>query len=151
MSSSEKNWKREEVRDDETITSYEASKKCQIGTFLPMRNYQRDNGRIEKSVYRTDGLENGEIFELGFEYVKPTIRSRGDLKVSDLRNIEITNEKREIVGTYDLYVEPDGIPHERHANILGWPDFGNCEREREEHRKIAAVLKKRANCVKLKK
>jgi len=85
------------------------------------------------SVYRTSGLSEREIWEIGDNYVAPKrkmlIEARAELTVADV----------EAVG---LRVEPDVIPHPLHANIDGWPT------EKDEWKMFGHELAERAAVVK---
>jgi len=74
--------------------------------FLP----RDDNLRL--SVFRIDGLTEGEIWEIGEEVVaRPAHRNlhgRGDITAS-------------IVQTQGLHIDPDNNPR-RHADITWWPE-----------------------------
>jgi hypothetical protein len=67
------------------------------------------------SVYRTEGLSNGEIWAIGDDFVTkqhpehlPSL-ARADTQIQNAVDA-------------DLKIDPDGVPHVRHANIIGWPD-----------------------------
>ena len=67
----------------------------------------------EVSVYRTTGINDSEIYQIGNEFFaditgKP-LMGRADIVASEIA-------KRE------LRIEPDEEPHPRHANICGYPD-----------------------------
>ena len=85
----------------------------------------------EVSVYRTDNLNESEIWTLGFEELKwNMLHGRGELKT-----FEVTSES--------LRVEPEMSEHSLHANITNWPskDF-----ERENlAMKLALKAKLRIN------
>ena len=85
---------------------FNASKRTvMFGAYLPASNG-------ETSVYRTSGVPEEEIWNIGREDVaKPrerTLHARGDVTSAA------------IVKT-GLKVVPDTSPHPRHANIIGWP------------------------------
>ena len=66
------------------------------------------------SVYRSSELREHAIWELGNDKVaiprqKPLV-GRADLLAADVSDAD-----------RDLRIEPDPIPHPRHANISGWP------------------------------
>jgi hypothetical protein len=76
----------------------------------------KKEGDIRKtSIYRTFGLTDAEVWTIGDEYVtKPhpghlPILARADLQAQRVLDL-------------DLKFDPDGSPHPRHANIIGWPD-----------------------------
>lgn len=91
-------------------------------TFLPNRDG-------ETSVYKTQSLDNGEIWDIGERYVaKPcnkTLRARADITASDVFN-------------EGLKIEPDATIHELHANIIGWPE------QKDKQKLIAIELEKDA-------
>ena len=67
----------------------------------------------ELSVYRIDGLETAEIWDLGEKYVVGD--SGRDMKArASIKTIEVRKQS--------LDVSPFPHPHWRHANIIGWPD-----------------------------
>lgn len=69
-------------------------------------------GRLELSVFRTDGLSEGEIWALAVRHVVPLGRSlhgRGDLHA---RQVALTHPP--------LSLDMDEAPP-RHGNILDWP------------------------------
>ena len=74
--------------------------------------YEDDRGRFETSGFRTLGLANHAIWEIGAREVEPTRRK------PVLARAEIDIEH---VLLNDLAVIRDEPPH-RHAVIVGWPD-----------------------------
>jgi len=66
------------------------------------------NGR--KSVYRTDMLSEAAIRAIADEFVVP---HRGQAKGH-------AHQSAAIVMAQGLAFDPDGVPHPRHANIVGW-------------------------------
>ncbi len=103
------------VAPAERLTRYLDEKK----KFSPLHKRVRFNAftpppsNRSLSVYRTDELGDGEIWQLGDEYVAPhrgkPIIARADLPASE-------------VVSRGLRAEPDTRPHERHANIVNWPE-----------------------------
>lgn len=99
------------VTAEEQITRYlvhsnefKASKGCpSYLAYMPDR-------KGEKSVYRTSGLMDSEIAEIGTRYVEP---GRSRLK-------GYSNQVAEVIFAQGLTVESDTRPHPRHANIKGW-------------------------------
>jgi hypothetical protein len=79
----------------------------------------------ETSVYRIIDLDDDKVFEIGRRFVADVMNfpllGRADIVVSKIL------EK-------DLRVEPNPIPHPRHANIVDWPE------EISKHRLIAIEL-----------
>jgi len=102
------------VAPDERISRYivesskikKSEKRVRHTAFLPPKNRKL-------SVYRTSGMEEAEIWDIGrnkvAEVLKKTLYGRGDLQASD-------------VTTTALRIEPDVQIHPKHANIEGWPD-----------------------------
>ncbi len=70
------------------------------------------------SVYRTDNLVEGEIWNLGDDFVgtaaKPII-ARADLSASQIT-------------MHQLAIQPVPDPEPRHANIIGWPEDEELQR-----------------------
>ena len=81
------------------------------------------------SVFRTSGLENTEIWELGKAFAAGEsgreVLGRADLRAQTAFSIP-------------LVIDADGVPHRRHANIIGWPDAD------EKRREIALRLAEKA-------
>lgn len=79
----------------------------------------------ETSVYRTSGLTEEEIWEIGQEKVaKPSGRSlhaRGDTPAS-------------VILKTGLAITPETTPHPLHANIVNWP------LEKDEQRMLALEI-----------
>jgi hypothetical protein len=102
-----------QVSDSERISRYlvEKSKFSAVNRRVkPNAFVPPPSGKL--SVYRTEGQEESEIWNLGVEHVgrvlgKP-ILARADLKASDFSQ-------------RNLRFEPDGVPHPRHCNIINWP------------------------------
>lgn len=110
------------VHPSERITRYIFSK----------RHYSETNNRIkhaafmpspkgEVSVYRTDKLDDNEIWNIGEQYVatppKRTIKARADILASI-----ITKQK--------VCINPDTRPHPLHANIVDWPKEPDEQKQR---------------------
>lgn len=67
---------------------------------------------LRKSVYWTSGLQESEIWSIGDEFVAP---SRGPIHGrADFNSYSMSTNVR------DLGIELTGIPHRRHADIVGW-------------------------------
>ncbi len=88
--------------------------------FMPT-NPMPDRPERETSVYRTENCNESEVWWLGEEFVtklhtqKLPILARCDLK---LKEILLT----------ELEVVPAVHPHNRHANIVGWPEEKECQK-----------------------
>jgi hypothetical protein len=67
---------------------------------------------LKLSVYRTEELEEAEIWKVGEEYVMPD-RQKPILARADLIAVEFSG--------WNLEFEPDGIPYPRHCNVINWP------------------------------
>jgi hypothetical protein len=91
--------------------------RVKYAAFLPNRNG-------ETSVFRTSGITNGEIWNIGDREVS-TKRGKPILGRADIHSY--------IVMSKDLHVIPCEPPV-RHANITGWPD------ERSKQKLIAIEL-----------
>lgn len=78
---------------------------------LPWHN--NDKGRLETSIYRTDGLGPDHVWALGYRYVETPsggrrIQARGSGVISS-----VTSQR--------LLLDVDGDPFPRHVDIVGWP------------------------------
>lgn len=106
----------------------------QPDAFLPPNPKPPGSLERQTSVYRTMDCEETEIWSIGDNYVanpeaKPKPRyvlARGDLEA-------------ETVFSQDLKIVPHPNPHERHANIVNWPN--------EARRMKAVKLAKKARLV----
>lgn len=90
------------------------------------------NKALQTSVYRTEGLSSAEVWKIGDDLVgtplgRP-IPARADVGAN-------------IVYDQGLAIDPDGIPHPRHANIIGWPG------SRSAQKLVAIKLAEAAVCV----
>ena len=108
-----------------------------VTRFIMEKSYYRPSDRTVRhnafmpnregatSVYRIEDLCEIEVYEIGHQYVAQkigkTLLGHADIIVSDILK-------------QTLEVEPDPIPHPRHANMVGWPD------DRSRHRMIALEL-----------
>ena len=67
---------------------------------------------LKHSVYRTSGLDDSAIWEIGRSYVaeprEKTLKGRGDLRANVIFGVGLT-------------LASDPTPHPLHANIIGWP------------------------------
>lgn len=102
-----------DVLPEETITQYVVDKSQMTGHGKPKAAaFMPKDGK--KSTYRIShpDLAEPEIWQIGQDYVatpqNKTLRGRADLKAS-------------VVYGEKLSFDPNGVPHPRHANIIGWP------------------------------
>jgi hypothetical protein len=64
------------------------------------------------------------------------------------RFVDRPTEKAKARGTFqasvaldlDLQCEADGVPHEHHVNVLGWPDSGSKDKLKNIQQKLAAAM-----------
>jgi hypothetical protein len=99
--------------------------RVRYAAFLP-------NKALQTSVYRTSGLTEAEGWKIGDDLVgtplgRP-IPARADVGAK-------------IVYDQGLAIDPNGIPHPRHANIIGWPG------SRSAQKLLAIKLAEAAVCV----
>lgn len=97
---------------------YAVTKGVRKSAFLP-----RDDGQL--SVYRVDGLQENDIWDIGKRFVaspqNKRLHARSDFFASVIR------EKK-------LRIVPDARPHPRHANIVDWPN------EKQQRMQIALEI-----------
>jgi hypothetical protein len=79
---------------------------------MPLWN--KDRGRFETSIHRTDGLLPAAIWRIGYRYVENLsqqrrIRARGHCVAS-------------LVTEQGLGFHVNGRPYPRHTDLVGWPD-----------------------------
>jgi len=86
---------------------------------------------LKLSVFRTNGLTENDIWEIGKKEVMQKLAAPRTL----YGRAEIKALKVQETG---LSIEPDNIPP-RHANIVGWP------KEKSERKSIALQLAKKEN------
>ena len=104
----------ERVSDSERITRYIVEKSkfsASIGRVKTSAFVPPANRRL--SVYRTDNLQEPEKWRLGDEYVAPAL-GKAILARADLLAGEFTKR--------NLTVHPEPNPHERHCNVINWPE-----------------------------
>jgi len=81
--------------------------------FKPATPQKPERPEYQTSVYRTQNLDNLEIWSLGDEFVAPKrgmpILARGEVQAK-------------IIFDQELQIKPDKSPHPRHANIVGWSE-----------------------------
>jgi hypothetical protein len=85
--------------------------RAKYAPFMPNKNGRR-------SVYRVDGLEPDQLRQLGAYYVEPYL---------GLLRGYATQVAAEFYGQ-ELNFEPDGVPHERHANVIKWTGVAHKDR-----------------------
>lgn len=81
------------------------------GLLPPPPNPAAGSLRYETSVYRAEGASSAELWAVCSEYVDgrdARMKARG------------TVEARAFI-EQQLAFDPDGKPHRRHANVIGWP------------------------------
>lgn len=94
------------------ITSRFVTNRRKISTTAARPALYQPDRRLENSVFRTQNLAERLVWAFADEYVarkikKPVI-ARADVSVTTIRGL-------------GLDIDPDGKPHPRHANIIGWP------------------------------
>ena len=120
-----------EVSPSETVTRFIFQKSYYRSSDNTVRhNAFMPNRDGLTSVYRTVGLEDSVILNMGRDFVvgplnKPLI-GRADIGVPNILKC-------------NLNVMPETIPHKRHANICNWPT------EQPEQKVIALELAAEAN------
>jgi hypothetical protein len=98
--------------------------RAKYGPFMPNKNGRR-------SVYRVDGLEPDQVRQLGVDYVEP---HRGQLR----------GYATQVAATFygqGLDFEPDGVPHERHANVVKWTGVDHKDRLIAQHLAEGSMLR----------
>jgi len=76
---------------------------------------KNESDSYKTSVYRTEKLNDGEIWDIGDNYVTKE-------HPEHLPSLARADTQIQKVADAELKIDPDGIPHPRHANIIGWPD-----------------------------
>jgi len=119
-------WSEESVIESEHTSRFIVQEKwIKRGERRVRHNAFMPNKKGEVSVYRTEGLDTEEIYELGRVYMADIFRKRllgrAEIIVSDIQK-------------NGLKVQPHPDPHPRHANIAGWPE------ESSKHKAIALDL-----------
>lgn len=90
--------------------------------FMPRAS--KTTGQLEFSTFRTVGLRQAAIADLGREVAALAVKSlRGDVVVRAGALLECK-----------LELDPDNTPIERHLNVLGWPG------EKQDQQAIAIDL-----------
>lgn len=118
------------VRNDETLSSFvnnhdQVVKKTQTlrhSRLMPRRN--RDTGRLETSVCRSQQLSEAQVWEIcaaHFDIYAP--------KPAIGRGVGLA----EAVYKVGLNFDADGKPYKEHANIIGWHDAANSQDSEQKH------------------
>lgn len=97
------------VTESEAIVSY-AFHSTDMKADCPAYNTFMPNKELKRSVCRVDGLGHPGIVEIGKVHVEP---ARGEVKGYGAGLASA-------VLSLGLSFDPDGIPHNRHANVTGW-------------------------------
>lgn len=107
------------------------------GAFLPAFN--KDAKRYETSVFRIEGLNKSQIFDLG-KYVE------NERNINSSQSQSLKGYARAIVRNItknDLQIEKETSNHRLHANIIGWP------KERETRKQLAILIAKSSISIKV--
>lgn len=83
------------------------------------------------SVYRVDSVTASEIWDICAKYVDDHSVSR----IAKARGTCVANS----MVLEGLSFDPDGDPHPRHVNVIGWP--GAKHEQKNIQQKIAATMK----------
>lgn len=70
-------------------------------------------GRVEYSVYRADGATDQELWRICADHVEPFTKKPAKARATCTAGVYAKEE---------LLFDPDGKPHPRHANVIGWPE-----------------------------
>ncbi len=115
-----------------------------MSRYIMDKNYYRADGTVRHnafmpakpdirvSVYRSSGLEENEIWDIGRNYVA-NIRQKPLVGRADILARSVYEE--------ELRLEEDTRVHPRHANIIGWPS------EQPKQKQIALSLAAKANLI----
>lgn len=95
--------------------------------------FKLPNGMNNISVYRTKDMSTQEIWNLAHNEV--TMRRIDHAEVLAMARISVRE-----VETIRLRIDPNGVPHPRHANIENWPIQKEDLLERRQALANAAVL-----------
>jgi hypothetical protein len=108
-----------EIRDGEEFSRFilnrkhfsAENKRVKANALLPMTN--KATGRLETSTYRVAGLNDQEIWSLGYKNVENAannriIKARGQGPFG-------------LVSASGLSCDVNGPPYPRHVDVIGWP------------------------------
>ena len=108
-----------EIRDGEEFSRFILNrrhfsvekKRVKANALLPMTN--KATGRLETSTHRVAGLNDQEIWNLGYDHVenaanKRIIKARGQGPFA-------------LVSASGLSCDVNGPPYPRHVDVIGWP------------------------------
>lgn len=84
-------------------------------------------GRL--SVYWTTGLSNPHIWQICQQHVEPAV-GKPAIARADFNSLHVYAEQ--------LTVDLNGVPHERHANVIGW-NLADPTKTRLQAIKLASV------------
>jgi hypothetical protein len=87
---------------------------------------------LKLSVYRTSGMDEAEIWQIAADHIEPK-RGKGVIGRANL--------KAAFVKLKQLEFDPNGVPHRKHADIIGWGD------DVTQHRVIAMELAAEAQVI----
>lgn len=108
-----------DIRDGEEFTRFilnrkhfsAENKRVKANALLPMTN--KVTGRLETSTHRVAGLNNQEIWSLGYEHVE---------NVANNRIIKARGQGPfGLVSASGLSCDVNGPPYPRHVDVIGWP------------------------------
>lgn len=93
---------------------------------------RRFEARLETSVYRTTELSDVELWQICETYYEKlanlTAKGRGDGSAQSVLDA-------------GLSFDPNGVPHPRHADIVGWHEATNMEDKEMKHHWMNAARK----------
>jgi hypothetical protein len=108
-----------EIRDGEEFTRFILNRKhfsaenrrVKANALLPLTN--NVTGRLETSTHRVAGLNDQQIWTLGYENVENAannriIKARGQGPIA-------------LVSASGLSCDVNGLPYPRHVDVIGWP------------------------------
>ena len=87
---------------------------------------------MELSIYRVDGLASADVWNLCAAYVDDLALGRR-AKARGTTTAQLFLEA-------ELKFDPDGIPHDRHANVIGWREDMPKHALKSLQQKIAAHM-----------
>ena len=82
------------------------------GLLPPPPNPAAAHPRYETSVYRADGTASAELWRICAAHIdqpEVAMKARGTVEAAVFLDAQLT-------------FDPDGKPHPRHANVIGWPE-----------------------------
>jgi len=105
----------EQIDDNERISRFITNKKYfnKNTNYISASAFSPSKKTNNCSAYRTKGLDEPEIWDIALKFVT----EKRDDKAEVLARADIQANVYKGLG---LSLNPDGIPHPRHVNILGW-------------------------------